>query len=91
MAYDAAASGSFVLTLQEWGEWEHHVRAFFEQHGVARVADTHHIVEQLSALRQANGQAQSWIEQAMLATYKLPKPFFDGNQTIKEVVQHYSL
>ncbi|KUK79863.1 MAG: hypothetical protein XD95_0077 [Microgenomates bacterium 39_7] len=31
MAYDAVASGSFLLTLKEWGEWEHNIRQIFVQ------------------------------------------------------------
>jgi hypothetical protein len=57
MAYDAAASGAALLTLKEWGDWEHNVRATFESLEVSQVAETENIVEQLAKLSfsQDNG------------------------------------
>lgn len=65
MAYDAVASGSFLLTLQEWGEWEHNIRRNFAERGIGRKAIVDDIVSQLEALSRAQGQDQSWIEHAM--------------------------
>lgn len=87
MAYDAAASGSFLLTLKEWGEWEHNVRAVFEQRGVARSADPAHIVSQLQALTAAQGQASSWAERAMHATHRLDPLFVTGCKNILKTVE----
>lgn len=84
MAYDAVASGSFILTMAEWGEWEHNIRVIFEQAGVGREAEIEDIVKQLEALKQSQGQAQSWVEQAMLQTKKLDKIFYHGAENILE-------
>jgi hypothetical protein len=65
MAYDAVASGSFLLTLQEWGEWEHNIRRNFAERGIGRKAIVDDIVSQLETLSRAQGQDQSWIEHAM--------------------------
>jgi UDP-N-acetylglucosamine:LPS N-acetylglucosamine transferase len=52
MAYDAVAAGTALLTLQEWGEWEHNVREFFEQKAISQKAQVDDIVAQLSLLTQ---------------------------------------
>ncbi len=86
MAYDAAASGSFLLTLAEWGEWEERIRVIFEQKAISRQADVAHIVSQLAVLRSSQGKSQSWIEQAMLNAYKLEPLFLNGSKKIAEAV-----
>ncbi len=50
MAYDAVAAGAALLTLQEWGEWEHNVRAFFEQNAISQKAQIDAIVNQISEI-----------------------------------------
>lgn len=87
MAYDVAASGSFFLTLAEWGEWEHHVREVFTQQGVARKVQLNQVVAQLSALQQASTQSSSWIEQAMLHAQSLDKLFLTGAKNILKSYQ----
>lgn len=52
MAYDAVASGAALLTLQEWGEWEHNVRTVFENYQISQKTQVDTIVEQLSSLTQ---------------------------------------
>lgn len=84
MAYDAVCSGSFLLTLQEWGEWEHNVRATLEHKDVARKTEVKNIVPQLEVLMSAHGKAQSWIEDAMHNTLKLEKIFLNGAKNIVE-------
>jgi hypothetical protein len=81
MAYDVAASGSFILTLQEWGVWEEHVREVFEQKDIARRADVAHILEQLQAL-QSSESGTSWIERAMNHALGIEKLFLMGAQKI---------
>ncbi len=54
MAYDAVVSGSALLTLKEWGEWEHNVRRVFKKSGTAQVANVDHIVEQLVKITSNN-------------------------------------
>lgn len=84
MAYDAIASGSFLLTLQEWGEWEHNIRALFEQKDMARKASVQDIISQLAVLQSAHGKSQSWIEQAMHNTLRIDKLFLNGAKNIVE-------
>jgi len=82
MAYDVAASGNFLLTLKEWGEWEHNVREVFEQLGIARKADVDHIIPQLEALTQARGKSQSWVEHAMNNALTIDKLYLEGAKNI---------
>ncbi len=87
MAYDVAASGSFLLTLQEWGEWEHNVREVFEQLGIAREANVDQIIPQLEALSQAQGKSQSWAEQAMNNALSIDKLYLEGAKNILAAYQ----
>ncbi len=87
MAYDAAASGSFLLTLKEWGEWEHNIREVFSQKGVARKAQVKNIITQLEALKAAQGKAQSWVEQAMNNALNLEDLFIKGTKNILSAVK----
>ncbi len=52
MAYDAALSGAALLTMKEWGEWEHNVRLVFEKFSISQKADIDNIVDQLKRLSQ---------------------------------------
>lgn len=87
MAYDAVASGSFLLTLQEWGEWEHNIRQIFEEKRIARPAQTKQIVAQLKTLASAQGKSQSWIEQAMHQAQSIDPLFLNGVKRIIETVK----
>jgi len=94
MAYDAVAAGNFLLTLEEWGEWEHYIREFFEQKGISRVALVDQILAQLQLLASTNDQhSQSWVEKAMLNTHRLESNFYHGAKNIlqayKKVAQIY--
>ncbi|MCA9372880.1 hypothetical protein KC921_02160 [Candidatus Woesebacteria bacterium] len=82
MAYDAVASGSFLLTLQEWGEWEGVIRQHFENLGMARVAITENILAQLASLSQKQDESTSWIRRAMTAAQKLPAAKASGTEAI---------
>ena len=84
MAYDAVLSGSFLLTLQEWGEWEHNIRKIFEVEGVAKPAQVKNITEQLEILMTPTGQEPAWITQAMSKTKQLDPLFFSGTKNIVE-------
>lgn len=53
-AYDAVVSGSALLTLKEWGEWEHNVREVFEKNGTSQVADVDNIIDQLVKITSSN-------------------------------------
>ena len=85
MAYDAALSGAALLTLKEWGEWEHNVRQVFEQQQLAQVVDHDQIVQQLQTLSQSG-----WISQAMQRSHQLPAIFYQGVDNIIKAAQDYS-
>lgn len=87
MAYDAVASGSFLLTLPEWGEWEENIRERFEQKDISRKAQVEHIDAQLTILMSSQGKAQSWIEQAMLNAARIDKLYLTGAQNIVKAYQ----
>lgn len=77
MAYEAAAAGCFLLTLDPWGEWEHNIRDVFEQLHIGRRAIPENLSEQVHALiKEIDGQ--SWIETAMKRAQNLPAPFTHG-------------
>lgn len=77
MAYDAVASGAFLLTLNEWGEWENNIRAKFKAHEVAKVAEVDNISAQLERLMRKNGD-DPWITHAMrkIKDIESEDPFF---------------
>jgi len=84
MAYDAVASGAFLLTLSEWGEWENNIRAKFKAHEVAQVAEVEKILPQLRRLMRENSHGV-WITEAMRKTRKIEKEdlyFRKGTQNI---------
>lgn len=86
MAYDAVASGAFLLTLAEWGEWEFRIREIFEQRGIARKCLVDNVLDQLQVLREPSavigGNRESWITQAMQATEHLEPIFHQGAKNI---------
>lgn len=90
MAYDAVASGSFLLTLREWGEWESVIRVRFEQQGIARPVITDSILAQLNELMSAKGKSSSWIERAMLAASKIPPRSINGTEAIIDTYRELS-
>jgi UDP-N-acetylglucosamine:LPS N-acetylglucosamine transferase len=89
MAYDAAASGAFLLTLKEWGEWEHNIRETFEQLGVARQAQTDHIVAQLEALTSKNKSHPAWVTEATQKAHSIDKLYLNGTKNILQVVRNF--
>ena len=81
MAYDAAAAGCFLLTLEPWGEWEENIRDIFEQKEIARRAIPEKLTEQLRALiAEINGK--SWIERAIQHALDLPTLYTHGIKNI---------
>lgn len=87
MAYDAVASGSFLLTLQEWGEWEHNIRQIFELKDIARKTQVSDIISQLRVLSNIKTRSQSWIEQAMNHALSIDKLFLEGSKNIIKAVE----
>lgn len=82
MTYDAVAAGCFVLTLREWGEWEHQIREIFEQQDISRRANVEQILTQLAVLQSAQGKAQSWIEKAMHNVLRIDRLYLNGAKNI---------
>ncbi len=82
MAYDAVASGSFLLTLTEWGEWEERIREIFEQKNISRKLLMDSVVAQLEVLAKTNHHSQSWIERAMHNALTIDKLFLNGAKKI---------
>lgn len=82
MAYDAAAAGCAILSLAEWGPWEHRVREVFEQAGISRKALPEAIdIQLLGLLTKGSGKAReetSWIVAAQQRAHHLREhdPFF---------------
>ena len=87
MAYDAVASGSFLLTLAEWGVWEVAIREHFEHLDISRRLLLDDVKDQLEVLMSAQGKAQSWIEGAMRNALSLPASFTSGAKTILKTYQ----
>lgn len=89
MAYDAASSGSFLLTLAEWGEWEERIREIFEQKDISRKAMTDDIVAQLEVLSSTVGKSQSWIEKAMNNAHAIDPLFLNGSREIAKAIKEF--
>ncbi len=70
-AYDAVVSGAALLTLKEWGNWEHNVREVFEQNGTAQVASTKDIITQLQEITR-EASADFAVEKLKSATHPMP-------------------
>lgn len=86
MAYDAVASGSFLLTLKEWGPWEDNIRQVFEQLNISRPAQVDHIVEQIQTLRTPEDKhTPSWMESAMKNAQDIDPLFITG---AKNIISH---
>ncbi len=86
MAYDVAAAGCFLLTLQEWGEWEHNVRQRFEIAGVAQKAEVMNIFEQIKAITKMQRHGLPWVYQAQLAAKNLPDLYLTGAKNIVKMM-----
>jgi len=87
MAYDAVASGSFLLTLHEWGEWEAVIRQRFEELGVSRRATVNNLLAQLTSLKANQHNTSSFIERAMLNSHKLDTLYLRGAEKIIKAYQ----
>lgn len=89
MAYDAVASGAFLLTLKEWGEWENNIFAKFKTHGIAKQAETGNIVHQLEKLTKISDDS-CWIMQAQHRARTIEKEdlfFREGTKNILKVFE----
>jgi len=90
MAYDAVASGSFLLTLQPWGPWEKNIREVFEQLNISRAAQVEYIIPQLDTLLSSTKIAPSWVETAMTNAQDIDPLFVTGSANIVKYVHSLS-
>lgn len=93
MAYDAIASGAALLSLAEWGEWEHNIRMKFEKHEVSKEADIEDIVKQLNSLMKPHGSQGPWIQHAQHVARTIEKQdsyLRMGARNILKAVEHLS-
>lgn len=86
MAYDAVGAGCFLLTLEEWGEWEHNIRQLFEERMISRAAEGEKIVTQLQAIMSPHDKDGAWITQAMTAAQEIDPLFLNGAANIAKAV-----
>jgi hypothetical protein len=82
MAYDAVAAGCFLLTLKEWGVWEHHIFERFAQKEIARAAYADQLLTQLSVLMSTRKASHSWIEEAMNNAFSIDPLLLKGTKNI---------
>lgn len=83
MAYDSAAAGCFLLTMEPWGEWEERIQETFEQRGVARRATPEAFESQLKALlTPAIHDHETWFTHAIESALKLDPIFLNGASNI---------
>jgi len=88
MAYDAVAAGCFLLTLKEWGVWEHNIYERFSQQEIARAAHSDQLLAQLAVLMSANKKDRSWIEEAMNNAFNIDPLFLNGTKNILKAYRH---
>lgn len=86
MGYDAVAAGCFLLTLREWGEWEHNIRVIFEQKNISRPVVLNNFVKQLEVLNHKD-QHGSWVESAMCNALEIDSLFLEGSKNILKAVK----
>ncbi len=87
MAYDAVASGCFLLTLKEWGEWEYNIRQIFTQEGVARPAVVDNFMQQLEEIKTSYAPNPPWITQAMQKALNIDELYLKGAKNIISATQ----
>lgn len=86
MAYDAAAAGCFILSLNPWGEWEENIERVFEKEGVLQKAEPASFARQLDGLLSSG-----WIEKAIGNALKLNKLYLRGAKKIVDLAQKLAL
>ena len=89
MAYEAAASGSAMLFLQPWGEWEERIQHIFESLGIGRKASPLQITRQVMLLATHNNRGESWIEQAHQKSIQLSPLFLHGCKEILKIAEQW--
>ena len=80
MAYDAAASGCFFLTLEPWGEWEVNVQNIFENLGISRRAEPSRIYTQIEHLIESG-----WAAKAQERALKIDDLYLNGAKEIVDL------
>lgn len=88
MAYEAAAAGSFILTLEPWGPWEENIRQHFEEYGISKRVKIDNFPAQINALTKAPVEGNKpWVQLALEKAAKLQKPSAQSAFKILKVQQ----
>ncbi|MBI2591042.1 MAG: hypothetical protein HYW33_04230 [Candidatus Blackburnbacteria bacterium] len=82
MAYDAAAAGCFILSLDPWGDWEVNVQEIFARLAILKRAEPEDFTGQLRELL-----ASGWIKQAINNALKIDKIYLTGAKNIIKLQQ----
>lgn len=82
MAYDAAASGCFILSLTPWGEWEANIRNRFASLGILERAETGSFGKQLDRLVESG-----WVRKAIKQALEINPLFLNGAEKIVALQQ----
>src|SRR3989344_4811840 len=85
MAYDAVASGCFLLTLSPWGEWEENIEKIFSNLNISQKADVENFSDQI-----INLLGSGWIEKAINNALKIDEIFLKGAKNIVDLQQKLS-
>lgn len=91
MAYEAVASGCFLLTLKPWGIWEENIRQHFEQLGISKRAKKKIFGKQLTAITKVPIEKNKpWVQLALIRARALQKPLSQGAFNILKLHQKLS-
>ncbi|MBI4028761.1 MAG: hypothetical protein HY376_00110 [Candidatus Blackburnbacteria bacterium] len=82
MAYDAAAAGCFILSLEPWGDWEVNVQKIFSELAILKCAQPVNFSAQIRELL-----ASGWIKQAINNALKIDKLYLAGARNIIKLQQ----
>lgn len=86
MAYDAAASGCFFLSLSPWGEWEENIANLFEGLEISQKADIEDFPKQLNQLL-----ASGWVATAIQNARNIDPLFLNGAEKIVDLQRKLSV
>ncbi|OGY09027.1 MAG: hypothetical protein A2782_00885 [Candidatus Blackburnbacteria bacterium RIFCSPHIGHO2_01_FULL_43_15b] len=82
MAYDAAAAGCFILSLEPWGDWEVNVQKIFTDLAILKQAEPENFAGQIRELL-----ASGWIRQAINNALRIDKLYLTGSKNIIKLQQ----
>ncbi len=86
MAYDAAAAGCFILSLNPWGVWEENIEKIFSKLEILKKAEIHNFDAQLKQLHKT-----AWYEKAIRNSLNLDKSYLEGAKKIVDLQQRLAI